>query len=116
MAGVKGRSGGARPNSGPKPRGPQPLPAPVVRKTPEPEPQAVASEGVSPLEFLLAVMRDPAVDGKLRLDAAKTAAQYCHLKKGDGGIKDETAEKAKKAGAGKFGAAAPPKLIVNNGR
>lgn len=114
MAGVKGRSGGARPNSGPKPAGPKPLPQTVVLN--EPVQSAVVGEGPTPLEFLLAVMRDPAVDGKLRLEAAKTAAMYCHLKKGDGGVKDEKAEKAKKAGSGKFGAAPAPKLIVNNGR
>jgi phage terminase small subunit len=59
-------------------------------------------------------MNDNEIEDRLRLDAAKTAAQYCHLKKGDGGVKDEKQEAAKKAGAGKFGASAPPKLIVNN--
>ena len=66
----------------------------------------------SPLEFLLNVMRDDNFDPKLRLEAAKTAAQYCHLKKGDGGIKDEKAEKAKKAGTGKFASAPAPLSVV----
>jgi phage terminase small subunit len=114
MAGVKGRSGGARPNaggarpnSGPKPKttiGP-------VEITPL---EQIPNAEQTPLEFLLQVMRSPHVDDKTRLEAAKTAAQYCHLKKGDGGVKDEKAEKAKKAGMGKFAAAAAPKLIVNN--
>lgn len=124
MAGVKGRSGGARPNSGGarpgagrKPKEPQPLPqieATKASKDPELlEVTPVTDGGMTPLDFLLAVMRSPEVDGKLRLEAAKTAAQYCHLKKGDGGIKDEKAEKAKKAASGKFGAAPPPLRVVN---
>lgn len=157
MAGVKGRSGGARPNSGPKPRtkdigavlakaviaqaepapvkvvakqeapvAPAPAPAPVptpavVAAAPTPPappapPAPVVQGAETPLEFLLAVMNNPMVEDRLRLDAAKTAAQYMHLKKGDGGIKEEKAEKAKKAAAGKFGAAAPPKLVAVNGR
>ena len=157
MAGVKGRSGGARPNSGPKPRtkdigtvlakaviaqaepapvkvvakqeapvapapAPAPVPAPaVVAAAPTPPappapPAPVVQGAETPLEFLLAVMNNPMVEDRLRLDAAKTAAQYMHLKKGDGGIKEEKAEKAKKAAAGKFGAAAPPKLVAVNGR
>lgn len=74
--------------------------------------QPLATAETSPLDFLLAVMRNPGVDDKLRLDAAKTAAMYCHLKKGDGGIKDEKAEKAKKAGQGKFAAAPAPLRMV----
>lgn len=114
MAGVKGRSGGARPNtggarpnSGPKPKvtiGPV-----AVEITPI---EPIANAEITPLEFLLQVMRSPHIDDKTRLEAAKTAAQYCHLKKGDGGIKDEKAEKAKKAGMGKFAAAATPLRMV----
>jgi phage terminase small subunit len=65
-----------------------------------------------PLDFLLSMMRDPNFDLKLRLEAAKTAAQYCHLKKGDGGIKDEKAEKAKKVATGKFASAPAPLSVV----
>jgi hypothetical protein len=38
------------------------------------------------------------------------------MKKGDGGKKDETADKAKKASSGKFAASEPPKLAAANGR
>lgn len=94
--------GGARPGSGRKPK-------------PKEEKLTIASSGAqTPLEFLLSVMNDNEIEDRLRIDAAKTAAQYCHLKKGDGGIKDEKAEAAKKAGAGKFGAAAPPLRIVKS--
>jgi hypothetical protein len=34
--------------------------------------------GLMPLDFLLQVLRDPAKDDRLRLDAAKAAAPYCH--------------------------------------
>jgi phage terminase small subunit len=40
---------------------------------------------------------------------------YVHTKKGDGGVKDERAEKAKKAAGGKFSAAAPPLKLVGRG-
>lgn len=102
MAGVKGRSGGARPGAGRKPK-------------PKPEPaQIPAIAGQTPLDFLLSVQNDPAVDEKLRVRAAIAAAQYMHVKKGDGGIKDAKQEAAKKAGAGKFSAAAPPLALVRN--
>lgn len=109
MAGVKGKSGGPRKNSGGARVGAGRKPQTQEEKL------TIATNGAqSPLEFLLSVMNDNEIDDRLRIDAAKTAAQYCHLKKGDGGIKDEKQEAAKKAGAGKFGASAPPKLIVNN--
>ena len=58
-------------------------------------------------------VREPIV-GLTARTAAVAAAQYVHIKKGDGGKKDEDAEKAKKAGSGKFAPSAPPKLVVNN--
>ena len=103
MAGKPGKSGGYRPGAGRKPKEPE-------------EKITIATNGKqTPLEFLLSVMNDNEIEDRLRIDAAKTAAQYCHLKKGDGGIKDEQQEKAKAAGAGKFGASAPPRLVVNRG-
>jgi hypothetical protein len=36
--------------------------------------------GITPLDFLLAVMRDNHQDVRVRLDAAKTAAPYCHAR------------------------------------
>ena len=57
MAGVKGRSGGARPGSGPKPKKP--------RKT-----KAKAYQTEDPDEFLRALMKDPKADFKDRMAAA----------------------------------------------
>lgn len=120
MAGVKGKSGGprknsggARPGAGRKPRAkpaesanPQPL------RESQPAPLPVTDE---PLTFLLAVQNSALVDIKTRVRAAIAAAQYKHLKKGDGGIKDERQDAAKKAGGGKFGPRKAPTLVVSNG-
>ena len=97
MAGVKGRSGGARPGAGRKPAPKLPLTVPVAP---------------TPLEFLLSVMNDAGADPALRVKAATTAAQYMHIRKVDGGKKDEQAEKAKAAATGKFSAAPPPLKLV----
>lgn len=39
---------------------------------------AVMETGISPLDYLLQVMRDPAGDAGVRLEAAKAAAPYVH--------------------------------------
>jgi hypothetical protein len=44
--------------------------------------------------------------------AAVAAVQYTHTKRGDGGKKDEQAERAARAVAGKFAPAAPPLKLV----
>lgn len=40
----------------------------------------LAASGELPLDFMLGVMRDPAKDFEVRLDAAKSAAPYVHPK------------------------------------
>ena len=47
------------------------------KRTREIADKAVA-EGLTPLEYLLSVLRDEAVDRAVRLDAAKAAAPYIH--------------------------------------
>ncbi len=69
----------------------------------------------NPLEFLLGVMNDNALADKLRLDAAKTAAQYVHAKVGEGGKKEQKQEAAKQV-ASRFSSATPPKLVANGGK
>lgn len=102
MAGKPGKSGGARAGAGRPPKS-------------QDEKLTIATSGKqTPLEFLLSVMNDNELDDKLRLDAAKTAAQYVHPKKGDGGIKDAKLDAAKVVSSGKFGAAQPPRLVANN--
>ena len=63
-----------------------------------------------PLEFLLDVMQGRVEANAGQVRAAVAAAQYTHMKKGDGGIKDAKMDAAKKAATGKFAPSAPPKL------
>lgn len=98
MAGKPGRSGGPRPGSGRPKKRVAGLESPIpVTET--------------PLAFLLAVMNDLAQEPRLRVRAAVAAAQYIHVKKADGGKKDEKQDAAKTAGAGKFAAGEAPRLV-----
>jgi hypothetical protein len=121
MAGVKGKSGGPRKNAGGarpgagrkrKAKTEKSANTPPAESVPvDPLAQAVKRE---PLEFLELVMNNPLAPLKDRIRAGVAAAQYRHMKRGDGGKKDEQADKAKKAATGKFAPTAPPKLVVNN--
>jgi hypothetical protein len=51
----------------------------VAKKTREIANRALA-EGITPLDYLLSVMRDEALDRAARVDAAKAAAPYVHAK------------------------------------
>lgn len=64
--------GSPRPNAG-RPKGRK------NNKTLE-QVQAVTASGLSPLEYLLSVMRDPNADEGKRIDAAKAAAPYVHAR------------------------------------
>ena len=54
-------------------------------------------ERLTPLEFLLQVMRDESLDVNIRLRAASLAAPYCHVRKGEVSGKEEVKERAKRA-------------------
>lgn len=97
MAGVKGRSGGARPGAGRKP-------APKVPPTPQGD--------VDMLQMLQNVALGKIEATPLQVRAAVAAVQYTHTKRGDGGKKEEREEAAKRAGAGKFGPATAPLKLV----
>ena len=115
MAGVKGKSGGARPGTGgarPNSGGARPG---AGRKKKE-KPQTVEIPECDMLTMLQNVALGKVEATALQVRAAIAAVQYTHIKKGDGGKKDEQADKAKAAGKGKFSSAAPPKLVVNNRR
>ena len=134
MAGVKGKSGGPRPNSGGaranagrKPKAPTDESAnAAVETTLERQPRGGALKRskavpveVEPCDMLsllqrIALGQVEASAGQIR--AAIAAVQYTHVKKGDGGKKDEKADKAKQASAGKFAAAAPPRLAAAGGK
>lgn len=100
MAGKPGKSGGARPGAGRKPK-----PKPETPRLPDTD--------------MLTMLQDVALGRieatALQVRAAIAAVQYTHAKK-EGGKKDEAAEKAKAAGAGKFGQAAAPRLAASGGK
>ncbi|WP_279047256.1 terminase small subunit [Cedecea davisae] len=84
-------------------------------KTPPPVVNNLSGKFEDPLEFLKSVMNDITEETDVRKDAAKAMLPYIHPKKGEGGKKDARNAAAKvAAGASKFGAMAPPKLVVNN--
>lgn len=93
MAGVKGRSGGARPNSGPKSK-------------------LSISRTRDPVNFLLAVMNDPGASPQLRVRAAIAAAQYENTRKPAKRKKWRQLDAAQAAAAGRFAPSAPPKLAI----
>lgn len=101
MAGKPGRSGGARPGAGRKPKEPVMLDINVIYDEPD--------------KFLKAVMNDSGSDAKLRVDAAKALLSAQVRRAENGGKKQEQADAAKKA-ASKFATATPPKLVAAGGR
>lgn len=107
MAGVPGRSGGARPGAGRKPKE-RPKPVPVVEIAP--------AEPADMLDFLQKVALGLLDATPTQVRAAVAAVQYTHTKRHDGGKKEEVAEKAAKTAAGRFGAAAAPLKVINGGK
>lgn len=123
MAGAKGRSGGARPGAGRKPKKPdtgqsvsveleaQPHGGALQRSHAEPVPQGEKDM----LQFLQEVALGQTDASALQVRAAIAAVQYTHTKMADGGKKDAKDDAAKRA-ANKFVVTAPPKLKVVNNR
>ncbi len=52
----------------------------VPNKTNAQREAAIAASGLTPLDFLLQVMRDESAEKNIRIDAAKSAAPYVHPK------------------------------------
>lgn len=102
-----GKHGGYRPGAGRKPAKAVKLsiPVPVV--------ETLAHKDAK--VFLMALMNDLEADIKLRADAAKALLPFQHAKV-ENTIKADKQDAAKKAATGKFGAAAPPKLVAVAGR
>ena len=90
------------------------MPEPGLAKPEGPIPPDIAaaacSEGVSPLEFMLSVMRDDTADVNRRDRMALAAAPFIHPRAGDKGKKDEKEDRAKAANSGKFAPSKPPAL------
>jgi len=80
-----------------------------------PDPEDLSE--LTPLDYLLKIVRDPTKDEKTRIQAATIAAPYCHPKKGESSAKKEEAEARKQAAAtGRFGRRQPPKLVAAGGK
>lgn len=75
---------------------------------------AAAMQHSDPKVFLMAAMNDVELDPKQRIIAAKALLPIFYGKVADAGKKDGQKDAAKKVGTGKFGASAPPRLVVNN--
>ena len=81
------------------------------------QPKAGNAEELDPLTYMLKIMNDPNEDKEARARMAIAAAPYCHPRKGEGaGKKQDKDDRAKAAGAGKFGAGAPPRLVAKGGK
>lgn len=111
-------SGGYRPNSGPmkgtkySPRGSRKK---AIKKgnIPDDIQKEADNANMLPLEYMLKVMNDEKEPKERRDRMAIAAAPFCHSRKGEGaGKKDEKAEKAKQAGAGRFAPGRPPLALV----
>ena len=124
MAGVKGRSGGKRAGAGRKPKTavaqavtttlePQPHGGSLMRNAAEP---VVQQADLDMLELLKNIALGLTNASPLQVRAAIAAVQYTHTKRENGGKRDEQQGKAEKVAGGRFKAAAPPKLVVSNGR
>lgn len=101
MAGVKGKSGGPRKNSGGA--------RPGAGRKPKP---AAVSKRDDPLEFLRGVWKGEIEANPSQVKAATAALPFVHEKRGEGGKKDKKAAAANKAGKGKFAPSRPPTLSV----
>ena len=63
--------GGARPGAGRKPGARNMITREAIAK---------ARDGITPLDYLLRVMRDESAEEARRVDAARAAAPYCHAR------------------------------------
>lgn len=110
MAGVKGKSGGPRKNAGGARPGAGRKPKAAPKQSAN-APTEIAERDM--LQFLTDVALGRIDASQVQVRAAIAAVQYTHTKRGDGGKKDEKADRAQKASTGRFGAPpAPPRLVV----
>lgn len=107
MAGVKGRSGGARPGAG-RPRK-QPVEiAPEVAQVDHGEP-------LDPRPTLELIALGHMEVSAQQMKALLALLPYTNTKKGEGGKKEQRQDEAKKV-AGRFAPAAAPRLVAAGGK
>jgi phage terminase small subunit len=105
MSGVKGRSGGPRPNSGGK--------RPGAGRKPKPkQPPAVIDADTDMLKLLQDVALGRVDATALQVRAAGIAVRYTHTAAHDGGKKNARQDAADAAGEGKFAPKAQPLKLV----
>lgn len=92
---------GYRPGAG-RPKGSKTVRAKALDKLPADIRSAARKSGVTPLDFMLAVMNDEEQDMSLRSRMAIAAAPFVHPKPGDQpkGKKEQAVEEAATAGTG----------------
>ena len=73
---------------------------------------AAAEAGLSPMDYLLRVLRDPKVDAVRRDRAAALLLPFAHPKASELGKKLTAAERAKIVATGKYAPSEPPKLSI----
>lgn len=128
----KAQDGAAAPAAGmTKPDGRKDLAAPPAWPfgTQEPAPPAPVAEeaddgltdeqraSLSPLDYLLTVMRSPKASSSARMTAAIQAAPYVHAKVAPAGKREAEAARQKQAAAeGRFSRRQPPKLVAAGGK
>lgn len=94
MAGMPGRSGGARLGAG------RPRKTMVISAAASQPVQAPEIKPGSPAAFLLSVVRDEAAEPKLRVDAAKALLPYMHARIGEPSKAAQSDRAALEAGKG----------------
>lgn len=102
-------SGGYRPGAG-RPRGSKNK---FRQETGADIAVAAAAEDITPLEYMLRVMRDPREDKDRRARMAIACAPFIHPKAGEGKGKKELASERAKAASEKFAAGRPPLTVLN---
>ena len=105
--------GGYRPGAG-RPKGTTKKASPSVAAEVRRE---ARKAGLSPLDYMLAVMNDDDADASRRDRMAIAAAPFVHAKPGDApkGKKEQAQEAAQEvASGGRFAPRGTPKLVVNN--
>jgi phage terminase small subunit len=115
MAGVKGRSGGARANAGGARPGAGRKKAPPTLVAPDVA-QVAHGEPLDPRPTLELVALGHMEVSQAQMKALLALLPYVHSKNSEGGKKEEQAGKAKKAAGGRFTPAAPPRLVIDNGK
>ena len=74
--------------------------------------EAAEMTGISPLEYMLRIMRDPEIEPNRRDRMALAAASFMHNRVGETGKKVSKEEKAREVGQGKFSPSRAPLRAV----